>query len=83
MIEDVYVLTNKQLAQTSNGKHYIKAFISDRTTQITARMWNASRDIFQAMPESGASSIGTTYRWRSLRAVLSKPDQYVGYRQLK
>ena len=53
LVEDVYVLTNKQLAQTSNGKHYIKAFISDRSAQITARMWNASRDIFQAMPDSG------------------------------
>jgi 3'-5' exoribonuclease len=53
VVEDVFVLTNKQLAQASNGKHYIKAFISDRTTQITARMWNASRDIFHAMPDSG------------------------------
>lgn len=53
MIEDVYVLSNKQLAQASNGKHYIKAFISDRSTQITARMWNATRDIFHAMPDSG------------------------------
>jgi 3'-5' exoribonuclease len=53
LIEDVYVLTNKQLAQATNGKHYIKAFISDRSTQITARMWNATRDTFHAMPESG------------------------------
>jgi 3'-5' exoribonuclease len=53
MVEDVFVLTNKQLAQASNGKHYIKAFISDRSTQITARMWNATRDIFSALPESG------------------------------
>lgn len=53
MVEDVFVITNKQLAQASNGKHYIKAFVSDRSTQITARMWNASRDIFHAMPDSG------------------------------
>ena len=53
MVEDVYVITNKQLAQASNGKHYIKAFISDRSNQITARMWNATRDIFAALPESG------------------------------
>ncbi len=53
MVEDVYVVTNKQLAQTANGKHYIKAFVSDRSNQITARMWNASRDIFNAMPDGG------------------------------
>lgn len=53
VVEDVFVVTNKQLAQASNGKHYIKAFVSDKSTQITARMWNASRDIFSAMPDGG------------------------------
>jgi len=52
-IEDVYVITNKQLAAASNGKHYIKAFLSDRTAQVTVRMWNATRDTFNAIPESG------------------------------
>jgi 3'-5' exoribonuclease len=53
VVEDVYVLTNKQLAQGANGKHYIKAFISDRSAQFTARLWNATRDIFHQMPDSG------------------------------
>ena len=53
LVEDVFVITNKQLAQSSNGKHYIKAFISDRSTQITSRMWNATREIFNLMPDSG------------------------------
>jgi 3'-5' exoribonuclease len=53
VVEDVFVVTNKQLAATSTGKHFIKAFCSDRTAQITARMWNATRDIFSAMPDGG------------------------------
>jgi 3'-5' exoribonuclease len=53
IVEDVYVISGKQFAATTNGKYYIKAFVSDRTSQVTARMWNASRDIFNAMPESG------------------------------
>src|SRR5438105_4109929 len=53
VIEDVYVITNKQLAATSTGKYFIKAFISDRSTQMNARMWNATRDIFNLIPESG------------------------------
>lgn len=53
IVEDVFVVTGKQLSTTSTGKPFIKAFLSDRTTQVTARMWNASRDIFNAMPESG------------------------------
>jgi 3'-5' exoribonuclease len=53
VIEDVYVVSGKQLSATSTNKHFIKAFVSDRTSQVTARMWNATREIFNAMPESG------------------------------
>ena len=53
VVEDVFVLTGKQLSATSNGKPFIKAFLSDKTSQVTARMWNATREIFNALPESG------------------------------
>jgi 3'-5' exoribonuclease len=53
VVEDVFVISNKQLSATAAGKHFIKAFISDRTSQVTARMWNATRDIFNAMPDNG------------------------------
>ena len=53
LIEDVFVVSGKQFAASANNKHYVKAFVSDRTTQVTARMWNATRDLFNAMPESG------------------------------
>lgn len=53
VIEDVYVIANKQLSATTSGKHFIKAFISDRTAQVTARMWNATREIFNYIPDNG------------------------------
>jgi len=53
LVEDVLVVSGKQLAATSTGKHYIKAFVSDRTQQVTARMWNATRDLFNVIPEAG------------------------------
>jgi 3'-5' exoribonuclease len=53
VVEDVFVITGKQFSATSTGKYFIKAFVSDRTTQVTARMWNATRDLFNAIPESG------------------------------
>jgi 3'-5' exoribonuclease len=53
VVEDVYMISGKQFSATQTGKFFIKAFISDRSHQITARMWNATRDIFNAMPESG------------------------------
>src|SRR5512138_3415731 len=53
VVEDVFVITGKQFSATNTGKYFIKAFVSDRTCQVTARMWNATRDIFNAIPDSG------------------------------
>ncbi|MGA2502027.1 MAG: HD domain-containing protein [Tepidisphaeraceae bacterium] len=53
LLDDVFVFTGKQLAATSTGKFYLKGFLSDRTAQMTVRMWNATREEFDALPESG------------------------------
>ncbi|HET6252059.1 MAG TPA: HD domain-containing protein [Tepidisphaeraceae bacterium] len=52
-IDGVYVLTNKQFSLTNSGKHFIKAMIADRSGQVPARMWNATRELFNAMPDNG------------------------------
>src|SRR4051794_2767282 len=52
-VEDVYVITGKQFSATQTGKFFIKCFVSDRSSQVTARMWNATRDTFNNLPESG------------------------------
>jgi 3'-5' exoribonuclease len=53
VIEDVFMISNKQLGATNQGKPYIKAIIGDRTCQMNARMWNAGKEVFVAMPDSG------------------------------
>jgi 3'-5' exoribonuclease len=53
LVDDVFVVTNKQFAAASSGKYYIKAFVSDATAQLVARMWNTTREIFNWMPDSG------------------------------
>jgi 3'-5' exoribonuclease len=53
VIEDAFVLTNKQLSNTVGGKYYIKAFVRDRSLQVNARMWNATKDLFNALPDGG------------------------------
>jgi 3'-5' exoribonuclease len=52
-LEDVYVLSQKQFSTTSTNKTYVKAFIGDRSMQVTARIWNASRATFDLLPDSG------------------------------
>ncbi len=53
LLEDVYVVTGKQLSAASNGKHFIKAFVSDRSMQVASRIWNATREMFNSMPDGG------------------------------
>jgi 3'-5' exoribonuclease len=53
LVEDVFVISGKQFSAASNGTHFIKAMVSDRSMQVNARMWKATRDIFNSMPESG------------------------------
>ena len=53
IVEDVYVVSGKQFSAASNGTHFIKALVSDRTSQVNARMWKATRDIFNTIPEAG------------------------------
>jgi len=57
VLDDVFVISNKQFSASSTGKFFIKAFISDRTLQVIARMWNATKDIFNAMPDGGFARI--------------------------
>ena len=57
-IEDaVYLITQKDLRTTSNGSLYIHAVLADRSGQVVARMWNASRQIYDSMPDSGLMHI--------------------------
>jgi len=52
-VEDVFVVANKQFSATQGGKPFIKCFVSDRSAQLNARMWNATKDIYDAIPQSG------------------------------
>jgi 3'-5' exoribonuclease len=83
LIEDVYVLTNKQLAAASNGTQYMKGLVGDRTTTITARMWKCSRDIFSAIPDNGFIRLrGRVENYQSNLQVIieqlwpAKPDTF-------
>ncbi|MEO6436497.1 MAG: HD domain-containing protein, partial [Tepidisphaeraceae bacterium] len=53
IVEDVYMISGKQLGATNQGKPYIKAIVGDRSCSINARMWNAGKEVFNALPDSG------------------------------
>ena len=53
IVEDVFMMSGKQLGATNQGKPYIKAIVGDRSCTMNARMWNAGKEIFQHLPDSG------------------------------
>jgi len=52
-IDQVFLITQKDLRTTTNGALYIHTVLADRTGQMPARMWQASETIYQTLPENG------------------------------
>src|SRR5438105_2067970 len=47
-IEDVYLVTDKQLRANRNGNLYLQIELRDRTGSISARLWNAGEHLFRS-----------------------------------
>jgi len=54
VIEDeIFLLTQKDLRMTTNGAHYIHAVLADKTGNMPARLWQASQELYDTMPQDG------------------------------
>jgi 3'-5' exoribonuclease len=47
-VDDVYLVTDKQLRANRNGNLYLQVDLSDRTGTINARQWNAGEHVFRS-----------------------------------
>lgn len=53
-IEDgIYRVQQKDLRTSSNGSLYIHIVMADSTGQLLARMWNATQETYDSIPEGG------------------------------
>jgi 3'-5' exoribonuclease len=50
-IDEVYLVTEKQLRANRNGNLYIQVELRDRTGAISARLWNAGEGLFRTFEE--------------------------------
>jgi 3'-5' exoribonuclease len=46
-LEEVYLVTDKQLRANRNGNLYLQMELRDRTGSISARLWNAGENLFR------------------------------------
>jgi len=53
IIDQAFVLASKQMGQTNSNKLFIKAECNDATGSVHVRMWNASRDHYDRLPNTG------------------------------
>lgn len=51
MIEEVYLVVEKQLRSNRQGNPYIQLELRDRTGSISARLWNAGEGLFRTFEE--------------------------------
>ncbi len=52
-IDDIYLVKEPILRSTSRGDLYIAMFISDRTGRVNGRVWQASEEMYKALPQPG------------------------------
>ncbi len=53
MINDVFMVTQPVLRNTSRGDLYIAMYLSDKTGKVNSRMWQATQEIYQSIPKEG------------------------------
>ena len=53
LMDDVFLVSQKDLRTTTNGSLYIHLVLADRTGQILARLWNATQQQYDSIPDGG------------------------------
>ena len=56
-IQDTYMVTQPVLRNTTKGDLYIAMFLSDKTGKVNSRMWQATQELYQALPTEGFVTI--------------------------
>src|SRR5690242_4730097 len=76
-IDEVYLVTEKQLRANKNGNLYIQLELRDRTGTIGARMWNAGEGLFRTFDEGDFLHIkGKVQLFQgSLQMILNQLDR--------
>ncbi|AQQ09031.1 3'-5' exoribonuclease YhaM [Sedimentisphaera cyanobacteriorum] len=75
-LNDIFMVTQPVLRNTSRGDLYIAMFLSDKTGKVNCRMWNASEETYQSLPKEGFIRVnGKTELYKdSLQIVVNRVE---------
>jgi 3'-5' exoribonuclease len=81
-IEEVYLVTEKQLRANRKGDLYIQVELRDRTGSISARLWNAGEQLFRTFDEGDFLQVrGKVQLFQgSLQMILSQLERVTAER---
>ncbi|MCL2118058.1 MAG: HD domain-containing protein [Planctomycetaceae bacterium] len=72
-VDEIYLVTEKQLRPNKNGVFYIQMTISDRTGSVGVRIWNATEEQFQAFATGDYVRLeGMTQKFQGALQVIGK-----------
>jgi len=72
-INEIYLVTEKQLRPNKNGVFYIQMTISDRTGSVSVRIWNATEEQFQTFATGDYVRLdGMTQKFQGALQVIGK-----------
>jgi len=72
-LDEIFLVTDKQLRPNRNGVFYIQMTISDRTGSVGARFWNATEEMFQQFAVGDYVHVeGGTQRFLGAIQVIAK-----------
>src|SRR6266581_4217901 len=76
-IEDVYLVSDKQLRANRNGNLYLQVELRDRSGSISARLWNAGEHLFRSFDVGDFVAIkGKVQLFQgALQIILSQVDR--------
>ncbi|MDR1958506.1 MAG: HDIG domain-containing protein [Planctomycetaceae bacterium] len=72
-LNEIFLVTDRQLRPNRNGIFYIQMTISDRTGSLGARLWNATEEQFQQFAVGDYVRVeGSTQRFQGVIQVIAK-----------
>jgi 3'-5' exoribonuclease len=72
-INEIYMVTEKQMRPNKNGVLYIQMTISDRTGSLGVRIWNTTEDQFQSFATGDFVRLeGATQRYQGAIQIIGK-----------
>ncbi len=83
-IQDIYMVTQPVLRNTTRGDLYIAMFLSDKTGKVNSRVWQATQELFQSIPGEGFVAIrGKSELYQGNMQIVVNDVQVVEPEQVK